>query len=237
MLRRDGPEWSAVFGLYGAVLFLVGAVTAAVVSRGWATGVVLAVVLVVTALGCPAALRPLMSRRYWTLIASLVLLGGMALDEQRDVVLWRVALSSTGLWLGLQMAARATVILTAMGVFTRRVSVGELATLLGRLGAGELGFVLGLAVNLLPVVQQTSANALAAMRLRGGFRRRRLRALRLLLVTILVNALRYGDDVIGAAEARAFQGARLSRTLGMSHAPHHDATADRPATGTMGEVK
>ena len=48
------------------------------------------------------------------------------------------------------------------------------------------------------------------MRLRGGFRRHRLRALRLLLVTILVNALRYGDDVVCAAEARAFQGARLS---------------------------
>ena len=121
-----------------------------------------------------------------------------------------VHLSSAGLWLGLQMAARATVILTAMGVFTRRASVGGMTALLSRMGASELGFVLGLAINLLPVVQQTSANTLAAMRLRGGFRHHRLRALRLLLVTILVNVLRYGDDVICAAEARAFQGARPS---------------------------
>ncbi|MGD2176596.1 MAG: energy-coupling factor transporter transmembrane component T [Anaerolineae bacterium] len=213
-LQTRRPE--ATFGLCIALMFLVGAVTAAVVAGGWATGVVLVVVLAVTALTCRSALRPLKRRRYWTLVASLVLLGGLALDQQRDVTLWlghadhgcRVHLSTAGLCLGLQMAARSTVILTAMGVFTRRASVGDMAALLGRLGASELGFVLGLAVNLLPVVQQTSANTLAAMRLRGGFRRHRLRALRLLLVTILVNVLRYGDDVVCAAQARAFQGAR-----------------------------
>lgn len=196
-------------GLYGALLFLVGAVTAAVVARGWATAAVLGTALAVAALGCPAALGVLLRRRTWVLVASFVLLGGLALDEQRDlVVAGVVSLSSVGLGLGLQMAARATVILIAMGVFTRRASVSDLAALLARLGAGELGFVLGLALNLLPVIQQTASNTLAAMRLRGGFRRHRLRALRLLLVTLLVNALRYGDDVVCAAEARGFQGSR-----------------------------
>lgn len=192
------------FGLRGALLFLVGAVTAAVVARGWGTAVVLAAVLGITTLFCPAALRRLLSRRYWILVVSLVLLGGLALDEQRDITWWRVTLSSAGLCLGVQMAARATVILLVMDVFTRLASVGEMTAALSRLGAGELGFVLGLAVNLLPVVQRTSTNTLAAMRLRGGFRRHRLRSLRLLLVTILVNALRYGDDVVCAAEARGF---------------------------------
>ena len=42
------------------------------------------------------------------------------------------------------------------------------------------------------------------MRLRGGFRRHLLRALRRIEVTILVNCLRYGDDVVCAAGARAF---------------------------------
>lgn len=199
-------------GLYGALLFLVGAVTAAVVARGWATAAVLGAALVVAALICPAALRAPLRRRYWVLVASLLLLGGLALGEQRDLVVGGVALSSAGLGLGLQMAARATVILLAMGVFTRQASVSDLAAPLARLGAGELGFVLGLALNLLPVIQQTAANALAAMRLRGGFRRHRWRALRLLLVTLLVNALRYGDDVVCAAEARGFQGARPSET-------------------------
>ncbi len=195
-------------GLYGALLFLVGAVTAAIVARGWATAAVLGTALAFAALGCPAALGVLLRRRTWVLVVSFVLLGGLALDEQRDVVVGVVSLSSVGLGLGLQMAARATVILIAMGVFTRQASVSDLAALLARLGAGELGFVLGLALNLLPVIQQTASNTLAAMRLRGGFRRRRLRALRLLLVTLLVNALRYGDDVVCAAEARGFQGSR-----------------------------
>ncbi len=199
-------------GLYGALLFLVGAVTAAVVARGWATALVLGAALAVAALSCPAALRSLLRRRTWVLVASFVLLGGLALDGQRDLAVGAVALSSAGLGLGLQMAARATVILVAMGVFTRQASVSDMAALLERLGVGELGFVLGLALNLLPVIQQTASNTLAAMRLRGGFRRHRLRALRLLLVTLLVNALRYGDDVVCAAEARGFQGARPSES-------------------------
>lgn len=200
-------------GLYGALLFLVGAVTAAVVARGWVTAIVLGATLAVAALICPTALRSLLRRRHWVLVASLLLLGGLALDEQHDLTIGGVALSSAGLGLGLQMAARATVILTAMSVFTRQASVSDLAALLARLGAGELGFVLGLALNLLPVIQQTASNTLAAMRLRGGFRRRRWRALRLLLVTLLVNALRYGDDVVCAAEARGFQGARPVRAV------------------------
>lgn len=210
MFLSDRGELSATLKTWGAVLFLVGAITAAAVARGWASGVVLAVVLGGAAFCFPAALRPLKRRRYWIMVASLVLLGGLALDEQRDVAVGGIALSSAGLQLGLQMAARATVILTAMGVFTRLVSVGEMTRLLGQLGAGELGFILGLATNLLPVVQKSSANTLTAMRLRGGFRHRRLRALRLLLVTILVNTLRYGDDVVCAAEARGFQGTRPS---------------------------
>lgn len=193
--------------LYGALLFLAGAVTAAVMARGWATAAVLGATLAIALWSCPTALRSLLKRRYWVLVASLLLLGGLALDEQRDLVVGAVTLSSAGLGLGLQMAARATTILVVMGVFTRRVSVSDLTALLARLGAGELGFVLGLALNLLPIIQQTIGNTLAAMRLRGGFRRHRWRTLRLLLVTLLVNALRYGDDVVCAAEARGFQGA------------------------------
>lgn len=57
---------------------------------------------------------------------------------------------------------------------------------------------------MLPAVQDTATATYHALCLRGGFRRERLRAVRLLLITIVVNSLRHADDIVSAAEARAF---------------------------------
>ncbi len=76
-----------------------------------------------------------------------------------------------------------------------------------RLGVTEIGFLLGIAVNLVPLIQRTASSALVAMQLRGGFRRKRLEAVKRLVVTILVNTLRHSEDIVCAAEARAFGGA------------------------------
>jgi energy-coupling factor transporter transmembrane protein EcfT len=102
------------------------------------------------------------------------------------------------------MALRATAIIVAVSGFAESVSISELAMLLERAGLKGLGFALGVAVNVLPLLQETATTAFQALRLRGGFRRARLRAMRLLLVTIIVNSLRHADNIICAAEARAF---------------------------------
>lgn len=54
------------------------------------------------------------------------------------------------------------------------------------------------------------------MHLWSDFQCHRLHAPRLLLVTILVNALCYNDDVVCAAEAHAFRRSGLSGTPGMA---------------------
>ena len=72
---------------------------------------------------------------------------------------------------------------------------------------------------MLPTIQDTVTNAYQALRLRGGFRRQRRQALRLLLVTVVVNSLRHADDVVSAAEARAFSLDRMRpRPVGWSRA-------------------
>jgi len=48
--------------------------------------------------------------------------------------------------------------------------------------------------------------------MRGGLRARWLRGLQLFLITILANALRHSEEIVLAAEARAFTPAR-SRAL------------------------
>ncbi len=199
-------EEQKAWSIYGSLLFLMASVGGVILARGEKAAGVLAGVVVVVAFCCPAALDQLRCRRFWILVSSFPLIGWLFLGEERDLFPGGLAFSSQGLLLGLQMAMRAATILIAMSAFTKSASISELAALLSQWGMGEMGFVLGLAVNLLPAVRRTSANTLAAMRLRGGFRRRPWRALRLMLITILANALRYGDEVVCAAEARAFDG-------------------------------
>ncbi len=196
--------------IYGSLLFLISAVGGVILVRG-VRGVLIFLAVMVVALCCyPAALHRLWRWRFWLLtFPSLIIMGGLALGEKYDLFIGPLAFSTQGFLLGLQMTVRAITILMAMSIFSRLTSVGDLAALLSGWGMGELGFVLGLAVNLLPVVRRISANTLTAMRLRGGFRRHRLRALRLVLVTILVNVLRYGDEMVCAAETRAFNNTRL----------------------------
>jgi energy-coupling factor transporter transmembrane protein EcfT len=73
------------------------------------------------------------------------------------------------------------------------------------------------ALNLGPVLRDTVEAAYHTLRLRGGFRRP-IQAAQLFLVTVIANGLRYGDDVVQAASARAFdpaaRPARVTPILG-----------------------
>jgi energy-coupling factor transporter transmembrane protein EcfT len=110
------------------------------------------------------------------------------------------------------MALRAAGIVVAVAGFARSVSALELAGLLERAGLKGLGFSLGVAVNMLPTVRETGISTWQALRLRGGFRGQRIHALRLLFVGIIANSLRHADDIVNAAEARAFN---VERTRGL----------------------
>jgi len=166
----------------------------------WVTALCLLVTLLSTR-------RPALGRLFHP--RRLALLALMALPPlfflgQRDQHLWGVAYSSAGAVAAMQIALRFLVVMAAVDGFTQSVEISELAGLFERLGLKGLGFSLGVALNLLPALQQSSLNAWQALRMRGGFRRQRWRALGYLLVTIITGALRRAEDIALAAEARAF---------------------------------
>ena len=106
------------------------------------------------------------------------------------------------------MALRALTIVVAVAGFAASVSVSELAGLMERSGLKGLGFATGVAFNMLPIVRTTATNAYQAIRLRGGFLRHRFTTLGLLLVTVISNSLRQAEDIVTAAEARAYSPGR-----------------------------
>ncbi len=94
--------------------------------------------------------------------------------------------------------------MAAVNGFASAVDIAAVAGLLERFGLQGLGFCLGVAMNLLPALQESATNAWRSLWMRGGLRQRRWRGLQLLLVTVVSNALRRAEEIALAAESRAF---------------------------------
>ena len=162
----------------------------------------LALVLGFGLLGGGQGLHPLKKVRFWTLVLSIVAVSSFFLREA-DLAWGWLRLSSEGFEMGLWMALRAACLSLAFSTSVGRLSASELSRLFESIRLKGLGFSLGVALNLLPVLAETIEMTYHTLRLRGGFRRPWL-SLRLFLVTVISNALRYGEDVVRAASARGF---------------------------------
>jgi len=167
--------------------------------------------LLVAALIYPRSFHRLVRWR-WLMMIALLALPPVFLLGDLDCSLAGVPYSSAGLVYAGQVAVRMIVILLAVDGFTTSVDITSLAGLLERSGVHGLGFSIGVALNLLPSLQQSTLNAWRSLWMRGGLRRQRWRGLRLLLVTLVTNALSRAEEIALAAETRAFSPER-SRAL------------------------
>jgi energy-coupling factor transporter transmembrane protein EcfT len=197
-------------GEAGRVAVFVCLVTTATLAPSWRPLLALALAACVALLLARESLALLARDRTWPVLLLLALALGL-IGGERDWQVGPLAFSSAGLSLGAQMTARGLAILLAVYTLTARVSVASVASLVERLGLRGFGFALGVAVNALPLVRRNYSDTWTALRLRGGFRRRRLRAVRLLLLTTMVNSVSQAEDIVAAAEARGYDPARPRR--------------------------
>jgi energy-coupling factor transporter transmembrane protein EcfT len=121
-----------------------------------------------------------------------------------------LGISPAGAVRGVNMAMRALIIIVAVTGLVSSVPIDRIGTFLERFGLRGLGFAVGVAFNLLPLVERSLVTSWQAMRLRAGLRRP-FAAARLMLVAAVSNCLRCADEVSLAAEARAFSPQAASR--------------------------
>jgi energy-coupling factor transporter transmembrane protein EcfT len=206
--RLHWNTWELRLGTWGHLSCLVFSLAVAILAQGWRAGLACVLAVALAVAFYRGGLQPLRRRRLWLLLGFLLVPSALFLGPG-DWTVWRVTLSSQGLAAGAQMVLRSIAILVAVAGFAASVSVSELAGLLEQAGLKGLGFAMGVAVNMLPTVQEIAITASHALRLRGGFRRQRFQAIRLLLITVVVNSLRHADDIVSAAESRAFSTTRV----------------------------
>jgi len=159
--------------------------------------------LLVAAIVYPRSFRRLMHPR-WLVMIVLMALPPLFFMGEQDSSLWGIPYSSEGLAGSLQIILRVIVVLIAVNGFTGAVDIASIAGLLERFGLRGLGFSMGVALNLLPSLQTAALNTWHSLWMRGGLRAQRWRGIRLLLLTIVTNALLRTEEIALAAEGRAF---------------------------------
>jgi energy-coupling factor transporter transmembrane protein EcfT len=159
----------------------------------------------------PSALKRILRPRWLILLGILMVISILFGGGKPDWEVFGFQVSTGNIIAGVKMTLSAIVILIAADGLASSMDITEIAGLFERLGLQGLGFSLGVAVNQLPNLRQSSTNAWHSLRMRGGMRAQWWRGLQLLLLTILTNALRRSEDIVLAAEARAFRPER-SRT-------------------------
>ncbi|MBN1538352.1 MAG: energy-coupling factor transporter transmembrane protein EcfT [Anaerolineales bacterium] len=121
-----------------------------------------------------------------------------------DRSIWGIGYSSEGALASLQFAIRLLVVLVTVNGFTAAIDIVSVAGMMERFGMQGLGFSLGVALNLLPTLQQSSLNTWHSLRMRGGLRHQRWRGLQLFIITVMTNTLRRAEEIALAAEGRGF---------------------------------
>lgn len=193
-----------ILGSLGRLVMFLWAVALVVLTPVTGTFLPAGIGLLVLGPLYPRSLKRLVNPRWIILLGSMFLLNVFFGAGELDTRFLGVPLSTANLLAGLQMTLCAVLILVAADGLAASVNITEVAGLFERMGLRGLGFSIGVAANLLPNLRQSSTDAWHSLRMRGGLRARWLRGLQYLLITILANALRHSEQIVLAAEARAF---------------------------------
>lgn len=185
--------------LWALVMALIPSLTKGIILALFALGTLILIY--------PAAVKRLAHPRWLAIFGILFFVNlffGVS-DQVPDLTILGLSISSMNVLGSVQMTLRAAVILLAADGLSSSVNIIEVAGLLERSGLRGLGFSIGVATNLLPDLRQSGANAWHSLRMRGGFRAQWWRGAQLLVVTVFSNALRHAEQIVLAAEVRAFR--------------------------------
>jgi energy-coupling factor transporter transmembrane protein EcfT len=159
--------------------------------------------LAVALLLYPASFKRLMRLR-WLIMVSLLAIPPIFVIGDINQTFMGIPYSTEGLQTSLQIFVRIIVVLVSVDGFTNSIDISTIGNLFERIGFRGLGFTMGIALNLLPSLEKATINTWQSLWMRGGLRKQRWHGIRLLLVTIITNAMNRTEQIALAADGRAF---------------------------------
>jgi len=141
------------------------------------------------------------SPKFWIFIVLMLLLMPVILGKKNGTFAG-IPYSIFYFQLGVKMCLRAVTIYSAITILTRNVSINELAAFFRKLGFKELSIMLPIALNILPVLRQNCIQIIKVFKMKGGFRRNRIRNSFKLLFNIILNTVRTAEEISQALELK-----------------------------------
>jgi len=142
-------------------------------------------------------LRDLRRPGLWLLLVVLTVLPPLAIGP-RDANLLGVPFNAALLREGLIMVCRGLTVTVALLLLGRGVSPASIQRAFTRIGFGQVGLAVAVALDLLPVTRRAILRTTLALRLRGGLGRRLPQNLGRLIVAVFVQTVRLSEQVAEA---------------------------------------
>jgi len=145
------------------------------------------------------------SPKFWIFIVVLLLFIPVVLGK-KDGNIFGIPYSIFYFQLGLKMCLRAVTIYTSITILTRNVSIKELAHFFRKLGFKDLSIMLPIALNILPVLRRNCIQIIKIFKMKGGFKRNRVRNSFKLLFNIIVNTIKTAEEIAQVLEIKNIEG-------------------------------
>ncbi|MCE5209672.1 MAG: energy-coupling factor transporter transmembrane protein EcfT [Chloroflexi bacterium] len=201
--RQPVTGTGAAIGVPGYLAILVVTISLALMAPSWVLLCMAVLEITITFFCVPGVFRPLVRAR-WLILCAVLILPSIFLSGNLDRQFLNIPYSSQGLTITFLSILRMIVIFLVVSIFTSSVEISALAGIFERLGLHGLGFSLGVALNLLPSLNQSALTTWRVLQIRGGFRHQRWKGLRLMTITVITQALNRAEEIALAAEVRAF---------------------------------
>jgi len=140
------------------------------------------------------AVKELGNMKFWIFVFIILIFIPVTIGE-KDASFSLIKYSSKNLLLGIQMTLRSICIYTGVVLITRNISIKRITHFLERMGFSESIYVLPIGLNVVPIVRKNFFQIVTIFRLRGGFRRNRIRNLYKFLLALLINTIKMSEEL------------------------------------------
>ncbi len=114
---------------------------------------------------------------------------------EKDAALAGIKYSSEYLRISTLIMIRGIGFYLAITVFSRQVSVALLSKWISQSRLSSASEAVPVAINLLPMLQKNAVESYLVFKYRGGFKRKRIKNLLRLILTILINTIKMAEDI------------------------------------------
>lgn len=120
----------------------------------------------------------------------------------RNSSIYSIPYSSENFTLGIQMIVRFLCIYCGIILITRNISISRITDFLEKRGFSDFAYMFPIGLNIIPIVRRSFSQIYTAFKIRGGFKRDRVRNVYRLFLALLINTVKISEEISQVIELK-----------------------------------